>query len=196
MSILAFPTPVLGTEAPSLKTFGKGSYLPPLSDRLWQIEAGVVRTLSINRDGIPIPLGFWGSSDVVGSSLSQSGIYEMKCLTEVQAKLVNHQDVTAALMRHIDSSQKMLEILHERKILQALLHLLAWLAQRFGHRVGSEIWIGIPFTHQELAETLGSTRVTITRLLQRLEQEGQIRRSARKRIALSPRLVHSFTCRS
>jgi CRP-like cAMP-binding protein len=44
--------------------------------------------------------------------------------------------------------------------------------------------IQLRLTHQELAETIGTTRVTVTRLMQSLEQQGSLCYSRRQQIVL------------
>jgi CRP-like cAMP-binding protein len=65
-----------------------------------------------------------------------------------------------------------------------LLRLLSWLAQKFGQEVKTGQLIDLRMTHQDLADMLGSTRVTITRTLSQLEQQGLIERLSLHQIIL------------
>jgi CRP-like cAMP-binding protein len=56
---------------------------------------------------------------------------------------------------------------------------LAWLGDKFGRQVKQGKLIELPLTHQELADIMGTTRVTVTRLINQLEQEGIISRPRR-----------------
>jgi CRP-like cAMP-binding protein len=75
-------------------------------------------------------------------------------------------------------------ILHCRSLDVALLKLLNWLAKKFGRQVEQGQLINLRLTHQEIAEILGTTRVTITRLLNEFEQRGAIKRLPRQFIVL------------
>lgn len=65
-----------------------------------------------------------------------------------------------------------------------LLKLLNWLANRFGQDANQGRLIDLRLTHQDLSELLGTTRVTVTRALDQLEQQGFIQRLSLQRIVL------------
>lgn len=71
--------------------------------------------------------------------------------------------------------------------IEHVLELLTWLAQRFGRPIEQGTLIDLPLTHQQLAETISTTRVTVTRLLEQLEQAGLIWRIRRRIVLLSDR---------
>ncbi len=167
--------------------FPRRSLLPLGRDYLWQIETGVVRTLTWFEDGTTVTLGLWGAGDVVGRVLSKEDPYQIECLTPVEATVLPldrwHQ-VNEALILHIQQFQEFVKILHRRSVDAALLELLTWLAKKFGHEVEQGQLIELGLTHQELAEILGTTRVTVTRLLNEFEKQGIIERLPRKFIVL------------
>lgn len=167
--------------------FARRSVLPLGRDYLWQIETGVVRTLTWLEDGTTVTLGLWGSGDVVGRALSQADPFQIECLTPVEATLLPLErwyQVNEALIRHIQQIQEFLEILHCRSVDASLLRLLSWLAKKFGQEVAQGQLIDLRLTHQEIAEIMGTTRVTVTRLLKELETQGIIQRLPRKFIVL------------
>ena len=55
-----------------------------------------------------------------------------------------------------------------------LVAIFALLAHRFGHEVAEGKSLDLRLTHQEIAQDIGATRVTVTRLLKRFQQEGKI----------------------
>ena len=63
-----------------------------------------------------------------------------------------------------------------KRVEEMLLKLLVWLSKRFGREVEQGHLIELRLTHQDLAELLGTTRVTITRVLKQFEQQGLIQR--------------------
>lgn len=161
------------------RMFSRGNSLPSAFESLWKIERGVVRTLTWTEAGTLSVLGYWGPGDVVGQSLSRLNPYQMECLTSVEASLVPsdlwHQ-VLHAIVLHTQQVEEFLNILHQERIPLRLLQLLVWLAQKFGRQVDQGQLIDVRLTHQAIAETLGTTRVTVTRLLKQFEQEGLIKR--------------------
>lgn len=170
-----------------LSRFARRSLLPLGENYLWKIESGVVRTLTWLEDGTTITLGLWGVGDVVSRVLSKAEPYQMECLTPVEATILPvdrwHQ-VNEALISHIQQFQEFLEILHCRSVDASLLRLLNWLAKKFGHAVERGQLINLRLTHQEIAEIIGTTRVTVTRVLNEFEHQGIIKRLPRKFIVL------------
>jgi CRP-like cAMP-binding protein len=170
-----------------LSRFARRSLLPLGENYLWQIESGVVRTLTWLEDGTTITLGLWGVGDVVSRVLSKAEPYQIECLTPVEATILPvdrwHQ-VNEALISHIQQFQEFLEILHCRSVDASLLRLLNWLAKKFGHAVERGQLINLRLTHQEIAEIIGTTRVTVTRVLNEFEHQGIIKRLPRKFIVL------------
>lgn len=70
----------------------------------------------------------------------------------------------------------------------ALLRLFGWLAKRFSQEVEQGKLIALRLTHQDIAEIIGSTRVTVTRLLNTFEKQGIIQRVQRHFIVLHDQL--------
>lgn len=166
------------------KVFHRKDLLPLNSDYLWKIEQGIVRSLTWNQEGQLVTLGFWGPGDVVGRRLSRIKPYQVVCLTRVQASQIplESQSLPEALLIHACKSEELLSILHQHSAYDRLLHLLEWLSCQFGQTVPQGKLLNFHLTHQDISETIGLTRVTVTRLINRLEQEGRIVRSHRNLI--------------
>ena len=63
--------------------------------------------------------------------------------------------------------------------------LLTWLTDRFGEDDRNGRLIGLQLTHQKIAELIGSTRVTVTRIINDLEKIGVLSRKGRKLLFLA-----------
>jgi CRP-like cAMP-binding protein len=72
--------------------------------------------------------------------------------------------------------------MHHQKVSQRLWQFLVFLSRKFGRDVECGRLIDLPLTHEEIADSIGSTRVSVTRLLQHFEAEGKLRRSKRQLI--------------
>lgn len=167
--------------------FTRRAFLPEQSNSLWQIETGFVRTFTYLEDGTTVALGLWGPGDIVGRALSQLQPYQMECLTKVEATVLPLEDwhqSTETLLAHIQQAQELMVIRSHKKVETMLIKLLAWLSKKFGSEVEKGRLIDMRLTHEDLAEMLGSTRVTITRILGQFEQEGLIDRLSLHRIVL------------
>lgn len=185
--MVASPRLANSLTARKINSFTRRSFLPTAQDFLWKIETGVVRTLTLLEDGTSVALGLWGADDIVGRVLSKANPYQIECLTPVQATIVPKQDwyeVTEAMISHIQQSGELMEILHCRQAEASLLRLFAWLAQRFGQQTKQGKRIDLRLTHQDIAELTGLTRVTVTRILKNLENQGLIQRQDRSFIVL------------
>jgi CRP-like cAMP-binding protein len=178
-------TRLLSTLKP--RTFTRRSLLPLKRDCLWQIETGVVRTFTWLEDGNIVTLGLWGMGDIVGRVLSTADPYHIECLTptEVTALPLDRSlNLTEATIKHIQQLQEFMEIIRCRSVDASLLRLLAWLANKFGNQIVQGKLIDLGLTHQEIAEILGTSRVTVTRFLNNFEQQGIIQRLPNKVIIL------------
>lgn len=167
--------------------FSRRSRLPLRRDYLWQIESGVVRTYTYRDNGTILTLGIWGKGDVVSRLLSTAEVYHIECLTVVEVNelpLNQYYEVNQTLIQHIQQMQEFLDIVQCYPVETALLKLLTWLGKKFGQEVNQGQLIDVQLTHQELAETLGVTRVTVTRLLKDFEKSGIIERLPRRFILL------------
>jgi len=166
------------------KAFNRKDLLPLGSDYLWEIEQGIVRSLTWNEEGQLVTLGFWGPGDVVGRRLSRLKPYQMVCLTPVQARQipVESYSLQQALLVHTWKSEELLSILHQHSVYDRLLRFLEWLSCQFGQKVPQGQLLNFHLTHQDISETIGITRVTATRLINRLERKGRIVRSHRNLI--------------
>lgn len=157
-------------------TFKRRDLMPLGKSLLWQIDVGVVRTLTWDNEGAIVTLGFWGPGDIVGQPLSQINPCQIECLTAVEAWILPadcwHSHET--MLYHIQQTEELLRIMHCKYVECRLLQFLDWLARRFGREVTQGQLIDLPLTHQGIAQDIGTTRVTVTRLLNRFRREGKI----------------------
>ena len=168
--------PATGSVA-KVQTFRRHEALPLRLNLLWRIESGVIRTLTWEANGQVATLGMWGTGDVVGPDLSQQHPYLMDCLETVKATppVADCSLDSKLLLDCLKRTEALLSLMHDGRIQTRLLRFLSWLAERFGDRVEDGRLIRVRLTHQEIAESIGTTRVTITRELSELERQSKIR---------------------
>jgi CRP-like cAMP-binding protein len=182
-SPLSFPTHLSSTPSvyplASRHHFNRKDTLPATNDCLWKIDSGVVRTFTWDDTGRIMSLGFWGPGDIVGYSLSSLDPYVMECLSAVSARQVlpESSHVQQALWSRVRCGEEFLSIVHQHDVASRLRYLLVWLAARFGQETTTGSILTIQLTHQLLAETARTTRVTVTRTLNQWERDGKIQRS-------------------
>ncbi|WP_170190501.1 Crp/Fnr family transcriptional regulator [Geitlerinema sp. P-1104] len=166
----------------TLRRFPQRSFIPSEADTLWKITKGVVRTLTWNEAGTPISLGLWTVGDVVGVALSRVHPHEIECLSEVQVQAIPRSHwryLTDQLIDHAQESQQLLAIIRQERIRDRLLAFLHWLSYKFGHGSAGGRVIDLKLSHRAIAEILGTSRVTVTRTLGQLEEEGLMQRHSK-----------------
>lgn len=187
---MATLTPISNILPPlSGQIFSRHDLIPPKENILWRIERGAVRTVTWSEQGTLITLGYWGIGDIVGQPLSRIIPYQIECLTSVETSILPSQlwhQILDSMLLHIQQSEELLSIIHRKPVSLRLWQFLIWLSQKFGRDVDRGILIDIGVTHQEIAEVINTTRVSVTRLLQQFEEEGRLKRHQRRLILCSP----------
>lgn len=172
-----------------LKTsyFNSGDELPNAPEYIWLIVQGVVKTFTISESGMLITLGFWGEQDVIGQPLSCVEPYFLKCMSNVKVSLIPRSKwvkCSRDFFYHGQQTQQLLFIVRNTRISKRLWLLLQWLSAKFGRVVPEGKMINFKLTHQELADAIGTTRITVTKILNQFEREGLILRPKTKCIIL------------
>lgn len=171
------------------------SVLPLKPSRFWKIEAGFVRTVTWHEDGTLVTLGVWGAGDIVGQAFSKIEPYQIECLSRVEAIILPMEEclpMTDVLLSHIQQVEELMVIRSYKTVEIMLIKLLGWLTSRFGRVVEQGHLIDLRLTHQDIADLLNSTRVTITRALTQLEAQGLIHRLSLHRIVLKEEQIWHY----
>jgi CRP-like cAMP-binding protein len=156
-------------------TFSRKTWFDNQSKQLWKIERGIVRTSILTETGNFITTGYWGTGDVVGYPLSEAQTCSIECVTSVEAwKLESEQwPLFLTDILHYGQQLETFAVIGRlERIDLRLQEFLGWMAQKFGRMIDLGYLIEVPLTHQAIAEAIGTTRVTVTRLLGQLRQEG------------------------
>lgn len=145
----------------------------------WRLHEGYVRSATWDAEGEAIPLGLWGPGDVISSEDPLLLPLELQCLTTV---VVEHLELSAEEEEgHLRRERRMLAELHAIQRIRSgerrLLALLHWIGGSFGqvNSHGCRLSLSeLNLTHRALADLCGLTRVTVTKLLSRFRQAGQL----------------------
>ena len=187
---MAFSAPAPTLISPlTQRIFSRHDLIPLREDVLWRIERGAVRTMTWSEQGALITLGYWGAGDVVGHPLSRLKPYQIECLTSVETSILSSgmwEQALDAMLLHIQQAEEILSIVHRKPVSLRLWQFLVWLGQKFGRDIDQGRLIDLGITHQEIAEVINTTRVSVTRMLQQFEEEGMLLRHQR-RLVLCPR---------
>ncbi|MEG5140387.1 MULTISPECIES: Crp/Fnr family transcriptional regulator [Microcoleaceae] len=186
----------LSTYTPGLyasfkhQTFTHRQLVTVPSKGLLRIERGAVRAVTWSDQGTAMTLGYWGVGDVIGQPLSGVQPYQIECKTHVEISYIPANLCDRSLeeiFAHVQQTQAFFSIVRTESLRDRLLQLFILLGKKFGREVAQGLLIDLRLTHQEISEAIGITRITVTRLMARLEEEGLIDRSRPQYIVLTSR---------
>ncbi len=168
----------------SLSPYTPGQTIPLSSDEWVIVCRGVVQLTTLYPNGGEALLGFAGPSMPLGSPLTMLDPYQATALTavdvlrlpaaEVEASEPLSQGLLKQVLRRLRQTEALLALAGRRRVEDRLRQLLSLLAVELGSPVAAGVRIQVRLTHQDLANAIGTTRVTVTRLLNRFRQQGWI----------------------
>ena len=167
----------------ALTPYQAGRSIPLRADQLLVVCRGALQLLTLQPDGSEALLGLAGPSTPIGLSLTTVDPYWAQALTDVDllplalAEVEASPILMAGLFRHLvlrlQQSEAWLALAGKRLVADRLRHLLWLIATEFGQtEERSTVRITIRLTHHQLATAIGTTRVTVTRLLKDFKAEG------------------------
>lgn len=156
--------------------FKRRELFPSTHHQLWKIEMGFVRTLTWDTQGHIFVLGLWSDGDVVGSALSDSEHYQIECLSSVKAHPlpIHYHCHRNELLQYLRRTEQLLQIMQMRSVKERLGALLNYLARQFGQQGDRGTVLNVRLTHQDIADVIGSSRVTVTRMMGEFHSQGQL----------------------
>ncbi|TWH53795.1 Crp/Fnr family transcriptional regulator [Dulcicalothrix desertica] len=164
------------------RTLERRQLIPEQERVLWKIQRGSVRALTWDENGVYTTLGYWGVGDIVGYSLSRVQPYHLECISGVELASIPseklHENLDQLLSR-IQRTEELVSIVNSKRVSTRIWQFLIWLSDKFSRDLEDGKLIDLHITHQEIADVLNTTRVTVTRVLRDLEDEGKLRRHKR-----------------
>jgi CRP-like cAMP-binding protein len=174
-----------------LHFYRKGESIPLLSQGIWQVCQGLVQLTTLYPTGEYGLLGWSGPSMCFGLSLTHLQTYYAVALSDVYLMFHTLLELESSpqlahkllpqMVRRVQQMETLLAISGQRRVDDRLYQLLLFLKQEFGQPIAEGTRLNIPLTHQDIANAIGTTRVTVTRMLGRLEEKGLISRNRRAR---------------
>lgn len=180
----------------SLVQMNAGSSVPLLRNHLWLVVRGMVKLGCVTIHGDEVLLGLAGPNELFGDSLAGPEAYEATTLCECDLLCLSHGELeiqpslVPALMKAISQrqrqSQAMLALMGLRRVEDRVRGFLELLALDYGVACSQGLRLTPKLTHQEIANALGTTRVTVTRIIGQLKEIGWLSLDAQRSIILSP----------
>jgi CRP-like cAMP-binding protein len=149
------------------------------------IYRGVARAQILQDGGEDSILGLVGPMMPLSSSFTLLNAYEVYALThvdlirlrrsEIQKSDVLMRELNLMLIQRLRHAEAWLALQGKRQISDRLIGFLSFLAQEYGHSTAQGIRLEIPLSHQQIADAIGTTRVTITKSLGLLRKASLIK---------------------
>lgn len=180
-----------------MQMFARGQLIPFKPSEVWQVCQGVVRLSTLHLEGEEALLGLAGPSMLFGACLSILRAYQATALSNVYAVRLSlaevessprlAQDLLYTLSRRLQQTEALLAIVTQQRVEDRLRQLLGLLKQEIGQPVQGGTRLSVRFTHEDLAHSTGSTRVTISRIVGKLKEQGWIAFDQERHIVLNER---------
>lgn len=178
-----------------LQQYEAGTEITVFDSGMCQVYRGIVQLSRISLDGTEIIVGWITSNGVFGNGLDvYPTSYRAIALSDVYVRHYKPQDIVEhpslarqLLIQESDrliKAQRLLTIIGIRKVEERLKALLLLLKQEIGQTTDDGIRLQVRFTHQHLAESIHTTRVTVTRTLGELFNQGLIAFDKEKHIVI------------
>lgn len=168
----------------SLCSYERGDIIPLEPDRIWLIFRGAVKLTTVSDRGEDMLIGLVRDGMIFGSTLTALPTYQATVLSDVQLASIQliefnqsprlAQALLPLIVQRLRQTESFLSIYGQIRVEERLNHLLTLLKQEIGEPVEEGMRFCIRLTHQDFASVCCTTRVTITRILGKLQQEGKI----------------------
>lgn len=177
--------------------------------RVYIVHSGCIRHYKSLPDGRSINLGLLGPNTVFTQEIDSDGLSSgtaAEALVDSTISIVKADDLADLIRRapelatavvhgmsqRLSELQTLTEHLLARDTSVRLAATLLTLARGFGRPMADGLTaITLPMTHQNLANMIGSNRVTVTRKLVELQEHGAVRSLGRNSIAVDPAILLS-----
>ncbi len=166
----------------TLIPYKAGEILELRPRELWVVYRGIVQLLTLHPTGDEVMLGLLGPMMPLGLPLTLLETYQAVALTdgdllrlnwdEVQQSPRLTQEMNLQLTRRLQQTETMLALAGKRRVLDRVHGFLLLLSHEFSTPTAEGLRLDVRLTHQHIANALGTTRVTVTRLLGQLRDDG------------------------
>jgi len=153
------------------------------ADAIFFIEKGRVRLTRLSPEGKTVILALLGPGDLIGEAAWEAGEHDSYAETLEDSRIYQiGREAFQAFVREnpefglrliqiigirLKQAQARIEDLVFRQVPSRVARLLLGLAETHGKVTPNGIRVEFPLTHQEIADLVGSSRVTVTQILNR-----------------------------
>ena len=172
-----------------------GSVVPLLKNSIWLVVRGMVKLGAVSVHGDELLLGLAGPNEPFGEPLSTVEAYEavtqtdcdLLCVTlaEVHETPELARELLDAVVLRYRQSEYLLSLLGLRRVEERVRGFLELLAQDYGVPCDQGLRLNLRLTHQEMASALSTTRVTVTRVIGLLRDEGWLKIDSQRHLVIT-----------
>lgn len=174
--------------------FSKGETISFEPQTIWLVVEGVVKLTTMSERGEEVIMGLVGDSMVFGATLTALHTYQAIALSNVKLALISISEVgqspqlaqalLSSLKQRLQQTESLLAIYGQIRVEERLNSFLDLLKQVIGQPVEQGIRLRARLTHQDFANACCTTRVTVTRLLGKLQEQGKIIQDSQNHLIL------------
>ncbi len=167
-----------------LYTYSSSRSIPLKPQDIWIVCRGLVQLSTLYPSGDEAIVGIAYASLPFGLPFTQLSTFEATALSEVVlmrlhlAEIEQSPSLAQGLFQQMSyrlrQTEALLAMSGYRRIEDRLRQLLIMLKQEMGQPTPEGMRIGVRLTHQQVASLIGTTRVTVTRLLNQFRDEGAL----------------------
>ena len=156
--------------------------MPLLKGHVWLVVRGMTKLVTSSMNGDEALLGLVGPGEPFGEPLSQVDPYEAITLSQCDLLCLRWDQLTSdpslsrgmllATAKRYRQVEALLALMGQRRVEERLRSFFGLMAESFGQPCEQGVRISVRLTHQDLANLLGTTRVTVTRFIGVLRDQG------------------------
>lgn len=173
------------TEDRSLHFYTKGELIPLEPQAIWLVRQGLIKLSTMSERGEEVLVGLIGQSMPFGSSMTALSTYQAVVLSETAqvvsiplTEICDSVRLTQVLLpkfnQRLRQTEALLAISGKRQVKERLEYFLLFLKQEIGQPSRQGTRLPVRLTHQDIADACCTTRVTITRLMGKLQKQEKI----------------------
>ena len=208
LQMLATPSSDLSSTALGFKAFLEGSYqknnvvhvtsgslIPLPKNSVWFVVRGMVKLGAVSVHGDELVLGLVGPNEPFAAAFTNVEAYDAVALTDCDLLCCNLAEVeqspqlalalAKAMTARYRQAESMLALLGLRRVEERVRGFVELLARDFGEPCDDGLRLNLRLTHQEIASALSTTRVTVTRVLGQLRDEGWLQIDSSRHLVMT-----------
>ena len=180
---------------PGIIHLAAGSQVPMLRQSLWLVVRGMVKLGAISIHGDEMLLGLVGPNEPFGDLLMGVEASEARTLCPTDLLCLSLSDIQAdpalasglihALAQRTRQAPTLLALMGLRRVEERVRGFLELVASDYGQPCEKGLRLTPRLTHQEMASALATTRVTVTRVIGNLRQEGWLSTDDQRQLVIS-----------